>query len=257
MRVLFQNFTYKFAGTVYVQQEGGPIGARVTMAAGRLVMLKWGEDFRISLEVAKMEICLLGGYVDDVRLAGTQIRYGMRYSMINGEWEWSEYAWKEDIRMKCEGEHRDDRMRRICLSLMNDLNKDLKFTAEVAGDFATGRLPTLDFELWVAEDGSLQHNYFQKAMKTPFVVMRRSAMAQQQKLSILSNELVRRLSNTEFASKDHSERVLVIDQYTSELKVSEYNRLEVKEIICCGIRGWKSRGELRRMGRSTEVQQAP
>ena len=35
-------------------------------------------------------------------------------------------------------------------------------------------------------------------MKTPFVVMNRSAMASQQKISILANELVRRLSNTNF-----------------------------------------------------------
>ena len=35
-------------------------------------------------------------------------------------------------------------------------------------------------------------------MKTPFVVMNRSAMARQQKISILANELVRRLSNTNF-----------------------------------------------------------
>ena len=50
-------------------------------------------------------------------------------------------------------------------------------------------------------------------MKTPFVVMCRSAMAKQQKMSILINELVRRLSNTNFLNRDVAEMVLVIAQF--------------------------------------------
>ena len=32
VRFLFENFTYRFGGKVYLQQQGGPIGARNTMA---------------------------------------------------------------------------------------------------------------------------------------------------------------------------------------------------------------------------------
>ena len=42
-RFLFENFCYKFAGDTYLQSSGGPIGARVTMAAARIVMSEWGE----------------------------------------------------------------------------------------------------------------------------------------------------------------------------------------------------------------------
>ena len=38
LRVVFEHFSYKFAGQSYQQAEGGPIGARATMAAARLVM---------------------------------------------------------------------------------------------------------------------------------------------------------------------------------------------------------------------------
>ena len=38
VRVVFENFCYKFGGETLKQREGGPIGARVTMAAARLVM---------------------------------------------------------------------------------------------------------------------------------------------------------------------------------------------------------------------------
>ena len=36
VKTLFDNFCYKFAGHSYLQMSGGPIGARVTMAAARL-----------------------------------------------------------------------------------------------------------------------------------------------------------------------------------------------------------------------------
>ena len=93
-------------------------------------------------------------------------------------------------------------MVRLCLT--NTINKDLEFTAETASEFGNSRLPTLDFELWLEND-RIQHHYFQKAMKTPFVVMKRSAMAQTQKMSILANEVVRRLSNTNHRMSDKSE----------------------------------------------------
>ena len=37
-RTIFRNFCYKFAGKVYLQTDGGPIGARVTMCLARIVM---------------------------------------------------------------------------------------------------------------------------------------------------------------------------------------------------------------------------
>ena len=43
VRVIFENFTYKFGKNWYRQASGGPIGARVTMVAARLVMSDWGD----------------------------------------------------------------------------------------------------------------------------------------------------------------------------------------------------------------------
>ena len=249
------------AGAVYLQMSGGPIGARVTMAAGRLVMMKWGNNYRMPLGLSKMELSLLGGYVDDVRQGGSQIRYGLRWVSSSMSWSWSESARNEDIRLKLEGESPDNRMRRICLPVMNCINPDLKFTAEIANDFANSRLPTLDFELWLDKNGKVQQNYFQKPMKTPYVVMMRSAMSQPQKFSILTNELIRRLSNTDYKDKNVEEKLKVINQFTRELKQSEYGRLEVKEIIVSGMKGWMKKmerrletGKLYRSGKSTLAQ---
>ena len=43
--------------------------------------------------------------------------------------------------------------------------------------------------------GMILFSYFEKTMRSQLVMMQRSAQGEQQKMDILSNELVRRLSN--------------------------------------------------------------
>ena len=61
VRFLFENFPYKFGGETYQQSSGGPIGARVTMAAARIVMSDWGYKWRCILEQAGIIIGMLDG----------------------------------------------------------------------------------------------------------------------------------------------------------------------------------------------------
>ena len=76
----------------------------------------------------------------------------------------------------------------------------------------------------------IMHTYFEKEMRTPFVVMRRSAMGEQQRMAILSNELIRRLSNVGKEVMDE-EIIGIIEHYTYQLKMSEYERGQAREII--------------------------
>ena len=110
-------------------------------------------------------------------------------------------------------------MARICLPAMEATNPDLKFTTESQEDYPYERLPTLDFSMWINEDNVVQHTYFQKEMKKPFVVMEKSGMSYHKKYQILSNELARRLSNIH-TSLPHKEVMKTTSQYIRELKTS-------------------------------------
>ena len=145
----------------------------------------------------------------------------------------------------------------LCLPVANNINKDLEFTAEIAADFDNKRLPTLDFELWLEEDGELNH-YFQKSMKTPFVIMKRSAMTQHQKVQILSNEVIRRLSNINHKRIPVREIEEIMEVFIREMKTSEYEKKEIREIVVCGMTGWQRKmkrredeGQIYRSARST------
>ena len=75
----------------------------------------------------------------------------------------------------------NQRMARLCLQAMKAVNEDLEFTVECEDDFSDKKLPNLDFKISQEKDGQINHSYFQKPTKTPFVIMSRSGMSSQQK----------------------------------------------------------------------------
>ena len=242
VRMVFENFTYKFGGVVYKQSEGGPIGARLTMSAARIVMMDWAEEYNNILSNSDDEPELLEVYVDDGRQAGKVFRIGTRFDPTSRKLIITEQARQEDIKLE---ESSNERMARVCLPIMNSINEDLVFTVEYPEEFADGRLPTLDMKMWL-EAGKIKHTYFEKSMKTPFLLMKRSAISQHQRCSILANELVRRLSNIDVVNVPHSEVLLVIEQFTQQLKNSEYSCKEARGHIVDGIRGWRNKIERRK-----------
>ena len=209
MRMIFENFCYKFGGETLRQDGGGPLGARVTMAAARLVMQAWSEEYLTILRRSGLVVDILTGYVDDVRQVSTCLNLGMRYDEEQRKFLYNKEAEMEDLEKKKDGESNNQRMARVCLKAMNAVSKDLEFTVEVPEEFENGRLPTLDFSLWMM-DGLLTHSYFQKSMKSPYVVMERSAMSYHKKMNIMSNEVTRRLSNVDHEKMGNEEIVKVL-----------------------------------------------
>jgi hypothetical protein len=175
-RMIFENFVYQFGGVAYHQQQGGPIGARVTMCAARMVMQHWARGYEMILLKAGLRIPLLGGYVDDGRQGSTVLRRGMLFDHNKKEFVYSEEQRRID---EMENEPDNRRMARVCLPAMNAVNEDLKFTTECPEDFPRQRLPTLDFVLWMV-GGLLYHSYFEKAMVLQYTIMSREAMNCQQ-----------------------------------------------------------------------------
>ena len=125
----------------------------------------------------------------------------------------------------------------------NSVSSDLQFTTECPEEFPECKLPTLDFKLWIT-NSQILHTYFEKEMRTPFVTMKKSAMGEQQRMAILSNELVRRLSNISLSIVGE-ELLGVVEHYTTQLKQSGYERKQAKEIVCSGVTGWQRKVQRR------------
>ena len=237
VKVLFQNFIYKFNNKLYQQVSGGPIGARITMGAARLVVNDWGEEYTKILLRSEIRIHLRALYVDDVRQATSKIKKGVRFSEKEKKFVYSPEWEKLDLN---EGESDLQRMAKESRKAMNSVYSNLNFTIETEEDFENGRLPTLDFEMWVDENQVIQHSFYEKPVNTPYVVMERSAMGEQAKNSILANDLIRRLSNIRQNIFD-KEKTRVIDHYTEKLRLSGYNFKQAREVITSGLRGYEAK----------------
>ena len=239
---LFENFSYKFGGKNYKQKSGGPIGVRATGAASNLIMEDWAEEFLKILENSGLWVAMAGGYVDDGRKITSMLEKGSRFDENEKKFILDKGGLEEDARLEKVGESNNEFMARILIKAMNSINKDLTFTTETPEHFEKERLPTLDFELWMEkETGKVHHSYFQKQMKTPFILMARSAMCNHQKIQINSNELTRRLFNINIESVDRKEIIEIVEQFIKEVNNSGYNQKQAKEMVCSGLKGWQSR----------------
>ena len=126
---------------------------------------------------------------------------------------------------------------------MNSVCEDLEFTTETVYDFEDRMLQTLDFKCEIVKN-QISYTYFQKSMKTPLVIGASSAMGEHQKISILSNEVIRRLSNVS-EDRSQAERVGIVDTLTKELKNSGYTRPKAREILVSGLLGMERKRKRR------------
>ena len=226
---------------MYRQENGGSIGDRWTGSAAEIVMQDWSEQYQKILDNSGLVTLLLAGYVDDGRQATTVLPMGSRYDEKANKFISTPEGELEDKKKQAEGESCNQRMARVCLKAMNSINPNLEFTVECQEEFPQERLPTLDFSIWQESNGTLNHVYFQKEMKTPLVIMSRSGMGNQQKIQMLANDLTRRLYNTSTTNIRQEEYNKICNQMTQELKNAEYNHHTAREIITSGIRGWRTR----------------
>ena len=72
------------------------LGQIPTMAASRIVMNDFFENYESILKEAGLLITLLKVYVDDGRQVTSTLRKGMRFNKEERKFSWSEEAEKED-----------------------------------------------------------------------------------------------------------------------------------------------------------------
>ena len=71
--------------------------------------------------------------------------------------------------------------------------------------------------------------------------MARSAVSNQQKIQILSNELTRRMSNVKIEDVGQEDKNKIVEEFTQELKCSGYTFTMAKTITQSGLKGWMTR----------------
>ena len=176
------------------------------------------------------------------------VKPGWRW--IGGELQFT-LTWKEEDALVDKVEI----TRRVLHNSMQEVLPSLSFTTEV-GEGEGKWLATLDTEIRVECNNIISYRQFEKPTTTNTVLMKRSALEENAKIQILSNELARRLGNTD---ERQDRRIVggVVDKFCQKLLTSEYSFSQTKKITLCGIRGWerrkiRARSERGRLFRTSE-----
>ena len=227
---MFHHHLYTFGGRTYRQRKGGPIGLRGTCAIARLVMCSWDRKWMEMMSNQGVEILKYMRYKNNGRACLPPIKAGWRW--IDGG-----VKYKEEWRRCDEGLSGQEITRRVLEGSMQEVYGFLKFTTEV-GEGEENWLPTLDIKIRVEENNIISFSYYQKPSVTNVTVQKRSAMGENNKIQILSNDMIRRLSNMDPRQKKE-EIAKVVDSYAVKLLTSGWDEEQVRRIVLGGIRGWE------------------
>ena len=72
----------------------------------------------------------------------------------------------------------------------------IKFTCDFPSAHDDGKIPILDVKVWLNSENEALFEFFEKETKSQKVILASSALPNNQKLTILTAEAVRRLRNT-------------------------------------------------------------
>ena len=235
-KALFNNHYYAFDGKMFRQNGGGPIGLRGTCALARLCM----QIFDVKWEQVLRDICITiwlnTRYMDDGRTCLPPLKPGWR--LVDKQLMYS-IAWEKEDQELTDSEI----TKRGLVGTLRGVEDFLDFTIETVDDFEDKWLPTLDTSLQVDRKNKVQYKFYEKPMCSNVTVQKRSAMGEDAKVQVVSNDLVRRLLNNS-EELGAGSKVEIVDNYSQKLSNSGYRGEQLKRIILNGIKGYE--GKVRR-----------
>ena len=229
-KAMFNNHFYKFGGKMFKQREGGPIGLRGTCAVARLVLQMFDLKWESRLMDMRIKVWLITRYMDDARIFLPPIKPGWRIS--DGKLLFCQ-KWEEEDKNLSPTEV----TRRVVLDSLKDVVKYLRFTTETCEDYESGWLPTLDTSLQVDLNNHIKFKFFEKPVGPGRLIQKKTAMPENSKVQIISNEMIRRLLNS---GEDLQEEkyIEIVDSYAQKLVNSGYGINQVRRMLISGIRGY-------------------
>jgi hypothetical protein len=108
-------------------------------------------------------------------------------------------------------------------------------------------IPVLDLQCWVTEAGVIYHIYYEKPMASKYCIMEASAMSTQTKWSSLSQEVIRRMKNTN-GRVSHVIRENILTDYMRKLQKSGYPETFRRKILESGVSGYIKMVEGEKLG---------
>ena len=175
-------------------------------------------------------------YVDDSIFGGRVLQNGISYNEKEDRMEYSDQ--QAEIDLKGKG---DFKMMNILKDIANKLDKDIVMTGDCPSNNPSGKMPLLDCQIWMEQNevypsGQILYNHYRKPMASKLTIQRNSALPQQQKITIMTQEVLRILRNTHPMTGDVWKKD--ISDFAQRMKNSGWDESSRIRVIKQGIVGW-------------------
>ena len=238
---------YKFDHDIYIQADGIPTGLSTSVDNSKITMTIWLRKVEDTLLKNSVNLFLSFLYVDDYRYFGAGFRLGLTFDPVSKQITYSEDQYIQDVKDNLDVTKKSALMLK---QIMNSISKGIQVTTESVHDFQNRKLPNLHFQLWVGDtepeishtDGvsgsKIWYEFYEKPMGSEKAICQSSAMSYNMKRASLTQEVHRRLLNTDTELPQISKNE-IINKFTEKLEKSGYLRDQIWDITASGLVGYK------------------
>ena len=200
---IMTNHLYQFAGNVYQQAKGAPIGLEISGVLATLTMLHFDKMFKRKMNQLGLKLHLYKRYVDDCNLAVTPAPRGAKI-------EEGKLVVPED---EDDGRPPDQRTAELVKQIADSIYPGMiTMETDFPSNQSSGRIPILDLEVWIGPNQEILHNFYQKPVSSKRVLSARTAFSSTTKMNMLVAERWRRVFNIS-PSLPWEEKAKVLTQF--------------------------------------------
>ena len=248
VKLVFQSHVYTYGGKVFRQQDGGPIGLRLSGSVAAIVMIVWDSKMVELVEESGINMPLYARYVDDGNTLMEAFRRGWRWVDEEKRLMWKKEWENEDEEI---GEEDDKRCFREWRRLCNSIWEFIVMKEDVPSNYPDNKLPILDLAVYcvtLTTPEGVQYtvprfSFYEKPMRSQFTIHQETAMGEHCKVTTLTQEVIRRMRNI---SREASweERSVVLTKFAVKMYVSKYREEKRREILVAGLKGYEKQLDL-------------
>ena len=187
-----ENHVYRFGNDIRRQADGGPIGLALTGEIADCYMINWDKEFLEKMKSLGIDPALYERFKDDITVIIKCLEAGTKYQ--NGELV-------VDLDKKLVDKEKTDE--EITMEVIKDIAESVddmvKFTVDYPENHESGKLSILDVQASInkGKQNKVEFEFYEKPTKHNKVILSDSAIPAKQKRTILTQECLRRLRNTQ------------------------------------------------------------
>ena len=185
--MVLSNHTYKLGDQMYHQAQGGPIGLELTGAVSRPVMMRWDRIYLKKVRKAGLKMKIYKRYADDSNQMAVVPPPGSRYDVVSGK-----VVQDENVEV---AETEEQRLTRVLKQIADSVQDGIVMEVDHPENNADGKMPILDMQMWLDEEGFLLYEHYEKNMSSKLVLNANSAQSSSCKRNVHRQELIRRMLN--------------------------------------------------------------